>query len=176
MSFEDAGEQPGDSNIAVITGASTTYDAVIIEFDVIYFGESQLECQWQFGSEEYLEFVDDKNDMPLLSIEGVPISYTPSCDNLVSVNSIHPAGINKDKEPYGSINEHLYMAPEDLDVTNGYKKAEFDGISIQLSSSIITKIDGFHVRYSIADVDDDYWDSAFFIENNSVKSVDQQNE
>lgn len=86
---------PGDEFLEcrITTTGGQTFDAAIIEFDVNN-QNGQLEMVYQFGSEEYIEYVSDNtecyNDSFLILVNGRITSLLPDCSDIVAVHSIHP--------------------------------------------------------------------------------------
>ncbi len=164
-----------------------TNDAAILEFDVICTN-GQLELEYQFGSEEYTEFVSDGsedcyNDLFLVTIDGVPVSLLPDCANFVAPNVIHPELTPEDSQCGADappLNEHLYIDETELEVTAGSPKAQYDGFTHPLRiHAFVTPGDPYRVRIVIADVDgvsddsfeDDRLDSGLFIKQGSIRTI-----
>ena len=89
---------------------NTTFDAAVLEFDV-FCSNGQLELIYQFGSEEYEEWVGDFNDGFMATVDGVLVTLVPDCSDIVAVNSIH-----RQIGTLAAINDHLYLDDEAIDL------------------------------------------------------------
>jgi hypothetical protein len=99
-------------------------DAAVLEFDV-FCDNGQFELEFQFGSEEYVEFVFDEvlpgcfNDSFLVLVDDVVVSLTPDCTDIVAVISIHPAITEEESDPnclqedLAALRGHLYLDDDD---------------------------------------------------------------
>ncbi|MBG86831.1 MAG: hypothetical protein CMO80_08020 [Verrucomicrobiales bacterium] len=96
--------QQGDIELETRIAGQYTREATSLEFDV-FCQNSQLEIQYQFGSEEYPEFVNFFNDGFMMTVDGVLVPFVPDCSGIVAVNSIN------DIVP---INDHLYLDDDDV--------------------------------------------------------------
>ncbi|MFD2303647.1 choice-of-anchor L domain-containing protein, partial [Roseibacillus ishigakijimensis] len=79
----------GDSDLQSRVSGERTSDAAVLEFDV-FCSDGQLEIVYQFGSEEYDEFVGDFNDGFMATVNGVLVTLVPDCSDIVAVNSVYP--------------------------------------------------------------------------------------
>ncbi len=142
-----------------------------MEFDV-YCAEGQLELEYQFGSEEYLEYVGTKNDAIAVTIDGVLVSLLPTGLDTVSVNSIHAY-----REGWGTENVHLYLDNDTeikptLPVENQSTRVEYNGMVVRLKiHAFVTPGQTHHVHIAIADVDDYELDSGLFIGRGSLRNI-----
>lgn len=158
----------------------TTNDAAALEFD-LFCMNGQLEFEFQFGSEEYLEYVEQYNDGFLITVDDVIVSLTPDCLDIVSVDAIHDY-VSPSVSTIGlevpAVREYLYMsnaddiapnvAPSDLD-----QLVEYDGMTVKLRGHVLLESGRtYRVRMVIADAKDWVWDSAIFIEKNSIKTIE----
>jgi hypothetical protein len=162
--------EPGDDFLRTYFGAEWVSDAVVLEFDV-FCSHPQLEVRYQFGSEEYPEWVGRYNDAFLITVDGVVVSMLPDGSQAVavqSVNSVHPANV------------HLYI-DNDLEIKtrdpapDAETLVEYDGMTVQLVAHVfITPGETHQVRIVIADVGisvDDAYDSALFINADSIRNI-----
>jgi hypothetical protein len=163
-------QEPGDSELEDRVSGDATFDASVLEFDV-FCSNGQLELVYQFGSEEYEEFVGSFNDGFMATVDGVLVTLVPDCSDIVAVNSVNPV------EP---INEHLYL-DDDLDIDptvtqpNQPVQVEYDGMTIRLKAHVfVTPNTTHHVKLVIADVNDDQLDSGLFIGESSVRTITPQ--
>jgi hypothetical protein len=179
----------GDPILEDRVAGFNTSDAAVLEFDVFCTG-SQLEFVYQFGSEEYIEYVFDEaqsgcfNDAFIVTIDGVVVSLLPDCSDIVAVNSVHPAitvaqsagCLNDDLD---ALNEHLYIDDDEIDASlppaNQPVQVEYDGLTISLRVHAFVTPGVHRVRIAIADVyttsQDDNYDSGIFLEEGSVRSL-----
>jgi hypothetical protein len=156
-----------------ITGRSTE-DATALEFDV-FCENGQLEFEYQFGSEEYDEFVGSYNDAFMVTVDGSLVTFVPDCSSIVAVNSVNNGNPAVSMEP---TNPHLYLDDdEDIDPSvtpeNQYRQVEYDGMTIRLVAHVFLEPGTTHrIRMVIADVNDGRLDSGLFIAGSSVRTID----
>lgn len=164
-----------DPDLAAITGR-TMHDAAVLEFDFIPAGNT-VEFKYVFASEEYLEYVETSyNDAFgfFLSGPGISGTYTNNAVNLatlpngevVSINTIHPAGRNKNGNNYYARNAEYY-------VNNpvGSLTMEFDGHTTVLTATYpVTACETYRIKLAIADATDQKWDAAVFLSARSFNS------
>jgi hypothetical protein len=145
-------QRPGDGDLAQIVG-TTTFDAAVLEFDVVPIGNT-LSIRFVFASEEYPEFVDSEfNDVLAIYVNGV------NCANYDG----RPVAIN-------SINENVNGA---LFVPNyaGERNTEFDGFTVPLDcTAAVTPGVANHVKIAIADASDQIYDAAVFLSGGGMQS------
>ncbi len=168
---------PGDFALQDRIAATTTADAAVLEF-TLECQNGQLEIEYQFGSEEYEEFINDYNDAFIITVDGVVVNLVPDCSDLISVNTVHGGKKNSlgDYTVF-PLNEHLFLN-DDNDIspraTDQLKQAEYDGMSVRLRSHVFVSPGLHHIRIVIADVLDDKYDSALFLKRSSVRSISPQ--
>lgn len=160
-------EEPGDPVLDQRVAGFRTVDAAVLEFDV-FCTEGQLEIEYQFGSEEYDDWVGEYNDAFLVMIDGVATSFVPDCSDIVAVSSVNAVA---------PANEHLYL-DDDQDILptvpagSEPTRVEYDGMTIRLFvHAFVTPNRNHRVRLVIADVNDGQLDSALLIGAGSVRSV-----
>jgi hypothetical protein len=162
--------------------AYVTHDAAALEFDV-FCQNGQLEFEFQFGSEEYPEWVGRFNDGFIVTVNDVIVSLLPDGSDIVSVDSISDV-IGYD------LNKHLYLNnningfginindtdiapnldPEDLD-----RLVEYDGMTIKLKGHVLVEAGNtYQVRIVIADAQDKEYDSGLFFQKHSLKSINPE--
>lgn len=172
LNFGVLNEEPGDSELEDRVTGNETFDAAILEFDV-YCSNGQLELDYQFGSEEYDEWVGDFNDGFMVTVDGVLVTLVPDCSDIVAVNSIHPY-IDANLP---AINEHLYLDDGDdidplVEPQNQPFQVEYDGMTIRLRAhALVTPNTTHHIKIVIADVDDDTRDSGLFLGESSIQTI-----
>ncbi|MGD9418424.1 MAG: choice-of-anchor L domain-containing protein [Verrucomicrobiota bacterium JB025] len=173
--FDPNYEELGDSELEDRIFGQESFDAATINFD-IFCSNSQLEIIYQFGSEEYDEFVGDYNDTFMAIVDNTLVNLVPDCSDIASVYSIHPYI----RTSLPAINEHLYLDDDsniDPRVTsaNQAMQVEYDGMTIRLKTHIfVTPNTIHHIKLVISDVIDDKVDSGLFIGESSVRTISPQ--
>jgi len=174
-----------DINLENRIAGNKTADAAILEFDV-FSVNGQLEMEFQFGSEEYDEYVFDTaapdcyNDAFMITIDDKVLSLLPDCSDIVAVNSVHsfiPANISCTGNEIPALDEHLYL-DDDLDILptllpeSWVNQVDSDGMTIRLRIHAFVEPNTSHrIKIAIADVEDSRWDSTLFVKEGSVRSV-----
>lgn len=156
-----------------------TFDAAILEFD-LFCENGQLEFEFQFGSEEYLEYVDWYNDGFLILVNDTIVSLLPDGEGIISVNSAHafvPSHVSKLHINIPAENEHLYLDNDDdikptVDPSDYYRLVEYDGMTVKLRGHVLVEPGQTHrVRLVIADAIDSVYDAAILLQKNSVRTI-----
>lgn len=157
-----------DSDLVTISG-KPMFDASVLEFDFVPAGNT-LEFKYVFTSEEYLEYCETNfNDAFgfFLSGPGIAGPFTNSAINLatlpgnipVSVNSIHPAGVNIFGIPFVAENATSY-----INNPAGSLTMQFDGGTVVLTATYpVDKCKTYHIKLSIADATDQFFDAGVFL-------------
>lgn len=141
-----------------IAGA-TTYDGVVLEFDFVPLS-NQINVNYIFGSEEYLEFVNSGfNDAFAFFISGPGIVGQ---QNIATVAGV-PVTID-------NINNFSNAA---FFVNNtgsfGANSIEYDGFTTVLTAArTVIPCSTYHIKLMIADGGDGVWDSGVFIAENGL--------
>jgi len=152
----------GDFDLENRVAGTQTQDATILEAEV-FCENGQLEIEYQFGSEEYDEFVGQFNDSYMIIVDGAVVTRSPGCADIFAVNTI-----NLDE------NRHLFMGDdEDID-PNGTltNQVEYDGLTIRLRAHVFVEPQSTHnVRIIISDVNDGILDSGVFLESESLRTT-----
>lgn len=159
----------GDPEIGAIVGFNT-FDAAILEFDFIPQGDT-VAFRYVFASEEYPNHVGGNyNDFFAFFISGPGISGTqniallPGTSTPVSINNVN-AGFNN---AYYINNGNGLSGSQ---VTNS-SVVNYNGFTTVLTAiSQVTPCQTYHLKISITDVSDRFFDSAVFLEGNSLQSV-----
>ncbi len=150
--------RPGDPQLDLLAGMPT-HDAASLEFDfVTVTGNFSLE--YVFASEEYNEYLGTYNDAFAFYLDGVNIATVPGSGGLpVSVNTIN-----------GSVNAQ-YFVNNDASATVTVD-TQFDGLTkvIQVSGTITANVT-HHIKFVIADAEDDDVDSAVFLRASSFTAL-----
>lgn len=150
----------GDSELDNITGGFYTFDACVLEFDIIPFCD-QLDFSFLFASEEYPEYVGQAfNDVFGIFITGPnPIDpLNPYADSNLATIGGNPINVN-------SVN-NMSNAAYYLDNTTN--NLEYDGHTTEIMKTIdVTTCASYHIKIAIADGDDGIFDAALLINQNS---------
>lgn len=169
----------GDRNLERLARGKT-YDAVILEFDFIPMLDS-LSFNFFFASDEYVEYVNSQfNDVFAFYIRGpgfqglTNLAVIPGTNTPITVNNVNPI---KNKQYYidnycwgrdGRYRKdrEAYLDKELLQIM------EFDGMTTLLRARCkVRPGEKYTIRMAIADVADDRYDSAVFLEAKSFASV-----
>ncbi|MEL6595437.1 MAG: Hint domain-containing protein [Pseudomonadota bacterium] len=165
----------GDADFNAAAGGAT-FDAAFLEVNFTPLaGQTSLNIEFRFYSEEYNEYVySNFNDVALIMIDGVQVPISVGTGD-ISVNSINNAGAsnpqfgnqNNDPNPgngtFDSSNPNLY-----IDNTNGAFDTEMDGFTVTLSLDIpVTPGVAQTLKIGIADKGDAAYDSALVIAGNT---------
>jgi hypothetical protein len=157
---------PGDTILDALLQGYITFDASILEFDLIPDGNI-LEFQYVFASEEYPEWVGSTfNDIFGFFISGPNpyggvyanenIAIVPGTSLPVAINNVN-AGLNS---TYFIDNEAL-----------GGTSIVFDGFTTILMCQLsVTPLVTYHLKIAIADAGDGVLDSGIFLKAQSMKS------
>lgn len=151
--------QPGDSDLDGLTN-NATEDAAILSFDFVAYNDT-VEFNYVFASEEYPEFVfSNYNDVFGFFITGP--GY-PNPTNIALIpNSSLPVTIDNVND---IVNSQYY-----IDNTTG-TTVEFDGFTVKLKAmAIVQPCSTYTIKIAVADVGDDAYDSAVFLEAGSFNA------
>jgi len=152
----------GDFDLENRVAGSQTQDAAVLECEV-YCENGQLEIEYQFGSEEYDEYVGQFNDSFMIIVNGAVVTRAPNCADIVAVNTVN---LNQ--------NRHLFMGDdEDIDPTGTIiNQVEYDGLTVRMRIHVFVEPQSTNtVRIVIADVNDGILDSGLFLETGSFKTT-----
>jgi len=154
------------SDLSKLVSGVDFLDLCIVEFD-ISVSSDVLTFNYVFGSEEYVEFVDQGyNDVFGFFISGPGIN---GVKNIALVpNSTIPVSVN-------SINDvrntayFINNGSGEVDVQGS--PVQYDGYTVPLTAEArVTPCQIYHIKLVIADVGDPFYDSGVFIEANSFSS------
>jgi hypothetical protein len=126
-----------------------------LSFDVIA-PSSSISWTYVFASEEYEEWVESSfNDLFTLSINGTNIAFVPGTTDEVRINNVNQ---NSNTAFYKS----NYLIPA--------FETQYDGMTIPLTAvaSGLTPGQTYTITFMVTDIGDDIYDSAVFIDANSV--------
>ncbi len=175
--------RPGDDRLRDrLSGGNHGYvtnDAAALGFD-LFCENGQLEFEFQFGSEEYLEYVEDFNDGFLILVNDTIVSLLPDGEDIISVDSVHPfvpSHVSKLGLNIPAKNKYLYLDNDDdikptVNPSDYYRLVECDGMTVKLRGHVLVEPgQTYRVRMVIADAKDWAYDAAILFEKNSVKTI-----
>lgn len=155
----------GSSALLNAATGETTYDAAEFTFDFVA-SSSQVTFEYVFASEEYPEFVCSYNDAFGFFVSGpgyapnTNIATVPGTTDLVSIDNVNNNG--GACPPFYP----LYY----IDNANGIA-TQYDGRTVPLQATINTvPCATYQITIAIADLVDDFYDSAVFLRAQSFNS------
>jgi hypothetical protein len=162
---------PGDTDLALIT-TGTIYNKASLEFDFVAQGDT-ISFNFVFGSEEYLEFVNSSfNDVFGFFISGPGISgpFEGNATNIALIpNTTIPISIdtvNSNVNPAFYVNNGTGATP----LLNN--TIQFDGFTTVLPATAAIQCgETYHIKLAIANVGDNAYDSAVFLQSGSFSST-----
>ncbi len=180
--------QPNDADLDSLVGGGPTYDAAVLEFDLISTNSFTLQFQYIFASEEYPEWIGQYNDPMAIFVTTNrvgknwintitnDIALVPDTTNIpVSVNTINGGGTNEDSSlPILPTNPQYYVDNHDPDHSAMPPYAapapvfniQYDGMTVLLTAQTnISANVTYHIKIAIADFGDHFFDSAVFIKS-----------
>ncbi len=172
--FDDAS---GDSDLNQMA-ANNIYDAVGIEFDFVPL-DSFVSFRYVFASEEYCEFVGSiYNDVFGFFISGpgingnfannaINVALVPGTDEFVSINSVNH--ITNEQYYIGNeLEEDADWCGFDYTNTPYLNDIQYDGFTQNFNAVLkLIPCQTYHIRLVVADVGDNFYDSAIFLEAGS---------
>ncbi len=155
-----------DADLEAMT-SDVSSDACVLEMDIIPSNDT-LFFEYQFGSEEYLEYVGTFNDAFALWISGPGIAGTQNlavvpgtAGTFVSINNINDV---TNSTFYQNNGDGLALPP--LDSTLRY-----DGLTTILPAKVaVIPCSSYHLKIAICDIFDASYDSGVFIKAGSLSS------
>ena len=178
ISFNDA--SAGDASVAPFLPAGTpTFDACILEFDVVPTGDT-IGFNYQFGSEEYRTGVCTQfTDVFAFFISGPGIAGTPNIalvpgTNIpVEVNSVNNGVPGSSGGAIGNCTALGGGSPFTsyyLDNTGG-TDLSYRGYTMKFKAfHAVTACDTYHLKLSVVDAGNGIYDSGVFLEAGSLSS------
>ncbi|MBW3670375.1 MAG: choice-of-anchor L domain-containing protein, partial [Acidobacteria bacterium] len=147
---------PGDGDLDALVDLST-YDASVLEFDVVVQNTFELVIHYVFASEEYREYVGSSfNDVFAFFVNGKNVAFVPGNESIpVSINTINH-----------NDNSSLYRDnPEGAPIAD----TEFDGFTIPLTAraAVVPGVKT-RVKIAIADTSDFILDSAVILATSGI--------
>src|SRR5690606_13856369 len=166
---------PGFTELSDLVNGEPTFDGIALEFDFIP-STDLININFQFGSEEYNEWVDtDYSDVFAFLITGpeYPLPghdmarISPATNIRLGSNSIH-CGNNCPAD-----NLTAPFCPYYIDNCSGvYTNTCMDGFTVMLSAQAqVTPCEWYHVKLMIADIIDSEYDSWIFIQEGGFRNV-----
>lgn len=173
----DFGDKTSDPDLSKLATGSIR-DRVGLEFDFVPL-DSFVTFRYVFASEEYCEFVGSKyNDVFGFFVRGPGIeggftgnaknvALIPGSEDFVSINNVNH---KKNKQHYID-NTRRHDAercgvPYVFSVREEY--IEYDGFTVKLTAKLkLNPCETYHIRLVVADVADNFYDSAVFLEAGS---------
>lgn len=168
-------QNPSDPDLNLISTLPPVMDAAVLEFDFIPVGDSLI-FKYVFASEEYPEYVNQMfNDVFGFFISGpgfngpysnggVNIALVPGTNTPVAINNVN-SGLNA--QYYVDNGDGSSSDPQ----FNNPIVVAYDGLTkVMTARAKVQCGQTYHIRLGIADVGDDNWDSAVFLEAGSFYS------
>ena len=168
----------GDPALQALSGAGTTRDACMLQFDLVPKGDT-IKFNYVFGSEEYINSVcGPYNDAFAFFISGPGISGTdnmaqvPGTSIPVTINSIN----NGIPGSYGTISNCTSMGAGSPftsyynDNQNGTTIAYRGLTTVLTAAHAVNACDTYHLKLTIADALNGLYDSGVFIKAGSLQS------
>ncbi|WP_298222605.1 choice-of-anchor L domain-containing protein [Flavobacterium sp.] len=168
----------GDADLALISGAQVN-NVCKLEFDFVPNGDTVL-FEYIFASEEYPEFVNSQfNDTFGLFLSGPGISgiYSNNAKNIALIpSSSQPVSINtlnNGPNNFGPCTNCQYYVSNGIGTTPSINTAiQYDGRSTILTASgAVIPGATYHLKFAIANIYDNLYDSAMFLLQGSLRSA-----
>lgn len=167
---EQFGSQ-GDGDLSSLVGGDT-YDASVLEFDFVPLSDSVV-FNYVFASEEYIEFVKDQYYDVFgffLSGPGIVGPFTNNAINVALIpGTTNPVNIN---DVNHLDNSQYYIDNGDgtaaFSQFSNVRVTQFDGFTVKMRAVLyVQSCERYHIKLAIADVNDEDYDSAVFLEKGS---------
>lgn len=149
---------------ALIAGSQTvnpvTFDAASLEFDFVPT-TNKVYFTYVFGSEEYLEWVNQYNDVFGFFVNGTNCATVPGSTTPVSIDTIN-----------STVNSNLYRDNSFLNPPANPINIESDGMTVEMvCAATVTPNQINHLKLAIADTSDQVLDSIVMIKAGSFSTV-----
>ena len=161
---------PGDIELGGLLGG-TTHDAALLEFDMIPNGDF-VQIEYVFASEEYIEFSCTFGDGMGIFISGPGITGSqnmatvPGTSLAVGVGSINPLLAGCPGPSY----DMYYTDNGDGSTPGTNATVQYDGFTVPLiASASVIPCSTYHVKLVIADMWDQVYDAALFLQGESFR-------
>ena len=177
--------ETNDADLDQLVGGGPTYDAAVLEFDVVSTNSFTLRFQYIFASEEYPEWITGYNDPMAIFVTtnrmGTnwlnsitnDIALVPGTSNVpVSVNNINGGFSIDDVIYYSPANAQYYVDNCDPDnsaappytLASPAFNIQYDGMTVLLAAQTNLAANVlYHVKIGVADYHDEILDSAVFM-------------
>jgi len=178
--------QTNDVDLNNLIGTNLTFDAAVLEFDIISTNSFMLQFQYIFASEEYPEWIGSYNDPMAIFVSTNRVStnwinsitndiaLVPGTTNVpVSVNTINGGCVSDANGNYDSpTNPQYYVDNRDpvfravppYAVAAPVFNIQYDGMTVLLTAQAnISANVAYHIKIAIEDYGDADYDSAVFI-------------
>lgn len=155
---------PGDTDLDGLIPGYITYDASVLEFDLVPQTDT-LTFVYSFASEEYQEFVNTSfNDVFGFFVSGPGLVGTQNIAQIPGVGT--PVAIN-------TVNQFAYsqyfVDNGDGIIVDTSSTIEYDGFTTPLTAQVIVMQDSvYHIKIAVADAGDGIFDSGVFL---SIESL-----
>lgn len=155
---------PGDPDLDGLIPGYITYDASVLEFDLVPVVDT-LTFIYSFASEEYQEFVGSTfNDVFGFFISGPGITGTINIATLPGTTT--PVAINTVNQ---LSNSQYFVDNGDGVIVDTTSTIEYDGFTTPLTAQAVVIPDSvYHVKIAVADAGDQIFDSGVFL---SIESL-----
>jgi hypothetical protein len=160
---------PGDSELTTLSGFST-FDASVLEFDFVP-QHPTVQFSYVFSSEEYSDYANTPyNDVFGFFINGTNCALVPGSTEPVAVNTINNGNDQEGGDPTPHhpeiFRDNVRPAPTIA--------TQMDGLTSTLTcTASVTPGHTNHMKLAISDASDEIFDSAVFIQANSLVSGTQ---
>lgn len=171
---------PGDPALQALSGASTTQDACILEFDMIPKGD-EVKFDYVFASEEYINSVcGPYNDAFAFFISGPGITGTvnmarvPGTNIPVTVNTINngiPGSLAGGLFNCTSMGPGSPFTSYYVNNTGGTTIAYRGFTRVLTAANPVTACQTYHLKLTVADAQNALYDSGVFIKAGSLQST-----
>jgi hypothetical protein len=160
---------PGDAELTTLAGFPT-YDASVLEFDFVP-QHPTVQFSYVFSSEEYSDYSNTPfNDVFAFSVNGTNCALVPGGSEPVSINTINNGN---DQEGGDTTPHHPELFRDNVRPAPSIF-SQMDGLTSMLTcNATVTPGQTSHMKLAIADASDAIFDSAVFIQANSLVSGTQ---
>jgi len=173
-----------DPDINRISGNKGCYDTALFEFDLIS-ATDKIQFNFFFASEEYPEYIEKNvNDTFIFLVTN---TITKTSENIAILNGDKNIPITVDFINHKTNSEYyIPNIPWNKDTMNRYRNDiaklelpftfQYDGFTklLNATATVIPDVK-YHFKLGISDVGDQLYDSAIFLEANSLKSIGKKN-
>jgi len=169
-----------DPDINRISGNKGCYDTALFEFDLIS-ATDEIQFNFFFASEEYPEYINKNvNDTFIFLVTN---TVTKTSENIALLNGDKNTPITVDYINHLTNSEYyIPNIPWNKETMNAYRNDinklelpftfQYDGLTKLLNANVtvIPEVK-YHFKLGISDVGDQLYDSAIFLEANSLRSI-----